>query len=207
MVSRPQLVVLLWLAPAFCWCSAPPPEAPPAPSDSLVLTVLPAPTGSSGQAAEPVIDPAPSAQPAASGWVARAPVEPVFSGYPALPALPSHAGKCEQPRAMSAEERAAPGVLLAHLAVEPIRRAVLKVNPDFRACYQVGLQRDPSLSGRLTVQVKVRPDGVVCEASADGGFPDAWVAECVARSFYKLALPGVGKPVQITYPLVFSPTK
>ena len=77
----------------------------------------------------------------------------------------------------------------------------------FRACYQDGLRRNPSLTGRVSVRFVIGRDGAVSNVGNGGSdLPDASVVSCVVRAFYGVGFPQPeGGIVTVTYPIVFSP--
>lgn len=92
------------------------------------------------------------------------------------------------------------------LPPEAIQRIVRANFGRFRACYNDGLQRNPGLTGRVSVRFVIGRDGAVSTAS-DGGsdLPDAAVRACVVRAFYGLSFPQPeGGIVTVTYPIHFS---
>lgn len=93
------------------------------------------------------------------------------------------------------------------LPPETIQRVVRANNPRYRRCYEQGLQKDPKLTGRVTVKFVIGRDGSVTSAQ-DGGsdIGDPTVTSCVVRVFSSLRFPEPeGGIVTVTYPLVFSP--
>ncbi|MFO0590632.1 MAG: AgmX/PglI C-terminal domain-containing protein [Polyangiaceae bacterium] len=93
------------------------------------------------------------------------------------------------------------------LPPEIIRRVIRSNFGRFRACYEDGLKRNPSLEGRVTTNFVIGRDGAVSNVS-DGGsdIGDKAVAACVIRAFYSLSFPqpedGI---VTVVYPITFSP--
>lgn len=88
-----------------------------------------------------------------------------------------------------------------------VQRIVRQNFGRFRLCYQQGLARNPSLEGRVPVRFIIGRDGAVTNVSAMGGFPDSQVQSCVQSAFYGLSFPAPeGGVVQVTYPLIFSPS-
>ena len=95
------------------------------------------------------------------------------------------------------------------IAPEIIQRVVRASLPRFRACYEDGLRKNPSLAGRVVTKFVIARDGNVATAS-DGGsdLADDDVRACVQRAFTTLEFPanpdGVGT---VTYPIVMSPAE
>jgi hypothetical protein len=78
----------------------------------------------------------------------------------------------------------------------------------FRACYELGLTKNASLSGRIAVRFVIQEDGTVKDPSEDAGstLADREVSSCLLREFGKLSFPKPdGGIVTVVYPLVFSP--
>lgn len=60
---------------------------------------------------------------------------------------------------------------------------IASLRPRFRACYNTGLQLDPSIQGKVVISAKVNPDGTVASsnvASLVGLTPE--VATCIATT-------------------------
>jgi len=95
------------------------------------------------------------------------------------------------------------------LPSEVIQRIVRQNQGRFINCYTNGLRSNPSLTGRVAVKFIIdRQGGVSLANDAGSDLPDAGVRECVVRTFYSLSFPAPESgTVQVTYPLVFSPTE
>jgi len=94
------------------------------------------------------------------------------------------------------------------LPMEVVRRIVRQHLSMFRACYEDGLKRNPSVQGRITTKYVIGQDGDVVTAQ-DGGsdLPDANVVQCVVNRFKTFAYPKPeGGVVLVSFPLVFSPS-
>jgi hypothetical protein len=93
------------------------------------------------------------------------------------------------------------------LAPEVIQRVVRDHFGAYRACYEAGTRRVPSLRGRVRVSFTIDVDGSVLQPSGEGSdLPDADVARCVVGEFAKLAFPPPsGGQVTVIYPIEFSP--
>lgn len=95
------------------------------------------------------------------------------------------------------------------LPPEAVQRVVRQNFGRFRACYENGLKRNPSLSGRVTTSFVIARDGAVSTAM-DGGsdLPDEQVKSCVVHAFAGLSFPQPDNGiVTVTYPIVFSKTE
>ena len=70
----------------------------------------------------------------------------------------------------------------ASVPVSGADRVIAGLRPGFRACYQTGLQSDPTMSGKVSFTVKVGPNGEVSSAdvTSNSGLSDG-VANCIAR--------------------------
>jgi hypothetical protein len=107
---------------------------------------------------------------------------------------------------MRVGDRSAETTVQGRLPPEAIQRIVRASFGRFRGCYEQGLQKDPSLEGRVAVKFVIARDGAVSMVSAaDHSFADDSVAKCVARAFYNLSFPQPeGGIVTVVYPIVFS---
>lgn len=78
----------------------------------------------------------------------------------------------------------------------------------FRACYERGLARDPTLSGRINVRFVIARDGSVSSAAvSDNEIPDCDVAGCLLPVYRSLKFPKPegGGVVTVVYPIMFAP--
>lgn len=90
-----------------------------------------------------------------------------------------------------------------------IRRVVRQHLAEVRTCYETGLQRDPALKGRASIQFTIAPTGEVAAAVvADNTLKDATVGECIAAAVktWKFPAPEGGGNVVVTYPFVLEST-
>lgn len=88
-----------------------------------------------------------------------------------------------------------------------IRRVVRANFGRFRLCYENGLNANPKLEGKVTIQFVINTDGSVKSASnKQSTLSDQNVVQCVVRAFKSMSFP---KPnngiVMVTYPIHFSP--
>jgi hypothetical protein len=76
-----------------------------------------------------------------------------------------------------------------------------------RACYEKGLERDPTLTGRVLVRFVIERDGSVSKAGVSANdLPDCDVTRCVVQGFRNLRFPKPeGGIVTVVYPIMFSP--
>ncbi len=92
------------------------------------------------------------------------------------------------------------------IATDVIVRIVRNNSGRFRACYQRGLNANPSLQGRVSVRFTIDKAGAVSSAS-DGGstLGDASTISCVVHSFTNMSFPQPENgAVNVVFPLVFT---
>jgi len=124
----------------------------------------------------------------------------------------------EEPPAPAAEPappvKRVPRVRQAKVVVEGgldrdiVRRIARAHINEVRYCYNQGLQRDPDLEGRVSVQFDVGANGRVATAIVQQStLDDDDTAGCVARAVegWKFPRPADAQAVTITYPFVLSP--
>ena len=94
------------------------------------------------------------------------------------------------------------------LPPEVVQHIIRGNHGRFRACYERGLERNPSLAGRVTARFVIGRDGSVSNVGNGGSnLPDPSVSQCVLRAFYGLSFPQPeGGVVTVVYPLVFEPS-
>ena len=93
------------------------------------------------------------------------------------------------------------------LPPEVIRRVVRSNFSRMQYCYEVGLQVNPALTGKVVVQFVIGRDGKVTSVT-DGGsqMPDPKLVACVQKAFSTLVFPQPdGGIVRVNYPINFSP--
>jgi hypothetical protein len=89
-----------------------------------------------------------------------------------------------------------------------IRRIVRAHINEVRHCYNQGLTRDSSLSGKVTIQFTVNPVGSVPVALvSESTIKDSDVSNCIAKAVkrWKFPKPYGGGNVVVTYPFVLEP--
>lgn len=93
------------------------------------------------------------------------------------------------------------------LPPEAVQRVVRANFGRFRACYEDGLRRNPTLAGGVTTRFVIGRDGAVSSADSGGAtMSDPAVVSCVTRAFYGLSFPQPeGGVVTVSYPILFSP--
>jgi hypothetical protein len=94
-----------------------------------------------------------------------------------------------------------------HLPPELIQRTVRQNFGRFRMCYEQGLTRNPSLTGRVEVRFLIDSSGAVARASQGASdLPDSGVTSCIVKAFYGLSFPAPETgTVSVSYPLMLSP--
>lgn len=98
------------------------------------------------------------------------------------------------------------GALFAPASAHPdsslIRREIRAHLPQFRACYEAALKKQPALEGKLSTTFTIARSGKVTEATATG-MPE--VEACVIAELRKLRFPtNTRGDVVIHYPFVFA---
>jgi hypothetical protein len=92
------------------------------------------------------------------------------------------------------------------LPAELVQRVVRQNFGRFRSCYEDGLRKNPSLSGRVTARFVIDRAGAVTSAQNGGSdLPDSAVVSCVVSAFYGLSFPAPDNGVvRVSYPILFS---
>jgi hypothetical protein len=92
------------------------------------------------------------------------------------------------------------------LPSELVQRVVRQNFGRFRSCYEDGLRRNPSLTGRVTARFVIDRAGAVTMAQNGGSdLPDGAVVSCVLSAFYGLSFPAPDNGiVSVSYPILFS---
>jgi TonB family protein len=94
------------------------------------------------------------------------------------------------------------------LPPEVIRRVVRAHINEVRYCYNQGLARDPTMSGRVTIRFTIDRTGRVPAAAVqDSTIGDHNVANCVTKAVrrWSFPTPDGSSHVMVTYPFVFAP--
>jgi len=165
--------------------------------------------------------PASAAASTAASTAASAAAEPVpeWHDYSALRAdelteASAEAGtlaECEpvQPPALGRRqnERVLSGPPITnHIPPELVMAPIRKRAACLRRCYEQGMQRDPKLAGRITIQFVIDRDGWVRKAKVrERTLDDLAVANCVERAFLGLRYPAPDAAISVVYPLQFEP--
>lgn len=89
--------------------------------------------------------------------------------------------------------------------VDLVTKALRPFLASAQDCYDLGLMRNPHLTGRSTLELDVSPLGGVAAIRAMGDLPDLSTTACVQRAFARMPLPARDGGYQVTLPLVFVP--
>lgn len=152
--------------------------------------------------AAPVATPSPAAPappapaPAPPAPAAPAPAAPSPGPVPAAP------GPAGDPRVRTGNANVA-----GQLSREVIRRVIRRHAAEARHCFETGLQRDPSLGGRVQARFVIGSDGAVTSAEVgDSTLEDAEVEGCLLDAIrrWRFPSPEGGGSVTVNYPFVFS---
>ena len=90
--------------------------------------------------------------------------------------------------------------MLFRSTVEPenIRSALSSVKKTVEQCIRVGFSQDPSLWGRLALQLQFNRQGQMVRSDEyDSHFPDASVVKCASLAFRELRLAPQPEPTTI----------
>jgi outer membrane biosynthesis protein TonB len=92
------------------------------------------------------------------------------------------------------------------LPAEVIQKVVREHFQVLHGCYENGAERNPQLTGRVSVRFVIGPDGTVLSPNAVcTSMPDKAVVSCVVDVFRQLPFPQPeGGSVTVVYPLLFS---
>ncbi|MFO0550688.1 MAG: AgmX/PglI C-terminal domain-containing protein [Polyangiaceae bacterium] len=101
----------------------------------------------------------------------------------------------------------APSVTMGQ--VDDAMRVIAGMTAGFRRCYWRGLEDDPTLSGSLTIMVKVGPNGEVLSATPTrrAGLTDIVVSCVAARVSSAQFSPPTGGDARISIPIKFDPDR
>ncbi len=92
-----------------------------------------------------------------------------------------------------------------YLSAEQINRVVRANSAAIRYCYEVEVQRQPNLRGRVTVAWRINLSGAVASARiANSSLGNAGVEGCIVRQVRRWRFPQPdGGEVQVAYPFIF----
>ena len=89
----------------------------------------------------------------------------------------------------------------------PIMAATRQVRAQLRRCYQSVLKSNPTVSGKLIVELQLDPSGKVTSATASSRstLTDATMQTCILTAFRRATFPpsADGMPVTLTIPVAF----
>jgi Ca-activated chloride channel family protein len=90
-----------------------------------------------------------------------------------------------------------------------VQRVIQQNMGRVRFCYEDGLRKNPSLSGRVTTRFLIRRDGIVgAVQTTESTLGDRGVEDCVARVFGSLSFPPPEhSTVTVVYPIMMSPAE
>jgi hypothetical protein len=98
-------------------------------------------------------------------------------------------------------------ITIGSLRSDQIDRVMRRNLSKFRYCYQRQLQRDPSLSGKITVRFTIDKKGQVSRAAIhSSAMNDEAVESCIKKQTFRLTFdePAGGGIVIVKYPFMFS---
>jgi hypothetical protein len=100
------------------------------------------------------------------------------------------------------------GAVTSDVPIADADRVVAGLRPRFRACYQRGLDVDPMMAGKLTIEVRLVPEGEVEAASptTNTGIAPA-VASCAALAVQRVTFSAPGKRATLRFALTFAMQK
>jgi TonB family protein len=85
--------------------------------------------------------------------------------------------------------------------------ATRRVRAQLRRCYQTALKTNPTVSGKLIVELQLDPSGKVTSATASSRstLTDATMKSCILDAFRRVTFPPPedGKPATLTVPVAF----
>ena len=96
---------------------------------------------------------------------------------------------------------------VGNLGRDEIERVIKQNLNRIRYCYQRELQKDPTLSGKVTMRFVIAADGSVSSASVkSSSLNSAGVDQCLNKTFYGLQFPQPrgGGTVSVSYPFLFT---
>ncbi|NUO51596.1 MAG: protein kinase, partial [Polyangiaceae bacterium] len=89
----------------------------------------------------------------------------------------------------------------------PIQKVVREHFDAFRACYETALTKNPKISGKVSIEFDIAPDGSAYDGRLAGAsVPDPVFQDCLVQEVSKLRFsPPLDGHTNIIYPLDFSP--
>jgi hypothetical protein len=107
-------------------------------------------------------------------------------------------------RKVAGKDAAKPG---QGLSMAQIARVVMSRMGAFRACYEIGASRDPTLKGGVTVSFGISPGGSVTNVSiSNSTLANPRIEGCISRTFNRLQFPTADKPTNAAFPFSFRPS-
>jgi Ca-activated chloride channel family protein len=93
------------------------------------------------------------------------------------------------------------------LSSEVVGAIVKRSEPELLHCYELGLERNPNLQGRVSARFVIGRDGTVHETRNGGSdLPDSRVVACVLATYGKLRFPKPERNIStVQSPLLFTP--
>lgn len=198
MVSLVRGAIFVLLS-ALVACSASPREV----SAGNAAASSGAPPGSNTASPSTTSEPASSSgSPSSTASPGRAPRGDLESAGDILSENARPAGQDDKP----------PSSVQSSLDKAAIQRVIRSAFADFKACYNEGLTRDPTLTGRINVRFKILVDGHVTDVTEAPSYPDGpkvladkKVVTCVLTRFEKLVFDKQAASATVTYPIQFNP--
>jgi hypothetical protein len=89
------------------------------------------------------------------------------------------------------------------LDAREIRDAVQLHEPQLRRCYDVSLQRHPTLAGTAELHFTIAADGAVAASAVEGSLPSADALACLAGEAASWRFHPIDGPIAVNYPLTF----
>ena len=96
-----------------------------------------------------------------------------------------------------------------HLPAAEIQRVVRGHYGEFRRCYEVGLAKNPQLTGQVSTHFVITETGTVGDAKrADDAFPDRQVSDCIVHAIARMKFPEPSEGmVTVEYPVMLAPSQ
>jgi TonB family protein len=122
----------------------------------------------------------------------------IFAGRaaPGMPKLPEHLVGTDS----------VPAAAPKGLSDEVISEWIKKYKGGIQSCYARQLKKDPSVKGKLTLNLKIGKNGRVKSAGVEDAMKNTEVGQCVVRVARTWRFPQSGDDADIYYPLVFEKT-
>ncbi len=98
--------------------------------------------------------------------------------------------------------------VMGMLAVDVIRRVVLRNLGQITHCYETRLAINPNLAGRISLRWMIASNGtVIASTVAEDAIHDADLVACLNAAIRRWTFPGGGGVVTVTYPFNFAPPR